>query len=147
MKKIALIAVLMLTVPVLFLAGEVAETTTDILSTSLSQLTADKAVGSAVKVGDKTMIPLFEANAGFGGGLGGPEGVAYGGGAGGGLSLLPYSVLIISEDGVDVIPVSNKTPFLEQIVHVLPDLMPIISQVMQYLSVDPSGAPAQGPSH
>ncbi|MEA1885485.1 MAG: spore germination protein GerW family protein [Thermotogota bacterium] len=59
-----------------------------LISMPMESLTADKAVGTPIQVEDKIIIPLFEANFGFGGGLGGPERV-YGGGAGGGMELLP----------------------------------------------------------
>jgi len=63
--------------------------------------------------------------------LGGPETV-YGGGAGGGMDLLPYSVIIISKEGVQIVPVTNRVPFLKQLVEVLPQLLPIIMQYFDF---------------
>ncbi|HOO32234.1 MAG TPA: spore germination protein GerW family protein [Thermotogota bacterium] len=132
MKKI-LVLVLLCMIPMAFFATEISETFGKMFGESLDALTADMAIGTPIELGDKIVVPLFEASMGFGGGLGGP-GVAYGGGLGGGIDLLPYSVLIISEEGVDVIPVTNKVPFLQQLVGVLPELMPYIQGAIQYMT-------------
>jgi len=117
--------------PIIFFANEIAATVEELVRMPIDALTADKAIGTPIQVEGKTIIPLFEANYGFGGGLGGP-GTVYGGGAGGGMELLPYSVIIISEDGFHVIPVSNKVPFLKQLVEVLPQLIPMIMQYFDF---------------
>lgn len=116
-----------LLLPLVFFANDISNTVEALVSLPIDALTADKAIGTPIQIDDKTIIPLFEANFGFGGGLGGPETV-YGGGAGGGMDLLPYSVIIISSDGVQVIPVTNRVPILKQLVEVLPELLPIIMQ-------------------
>src|SRR6056297_3226374 len=125
MKKILVFVILIL--PLVFFANDISKTVETLVRMPIDALTADKAIGTPIQVDDKTIIPLFEANFGFGGGLGGPETV-YGGGAGGGMDLLPYSVIIISNEGFQVIPVSNRVPILHQLVDVLPRLLPIIMQ-------------------
>jgi len=128
MKKMLIILLLFL--PLVFFANDISETVEALVSMPIDALTADKAIGTPIQINDKTIIPLFEASFGFGGGLGGPETV-YGGGAGGGMDLLPYSVIIITKEGIQVVPVTNRVPFLKQLVEVLPQLLPII---MQYFS-------------
>jgi uncharacterized spore protein YtfJ len=134
MMKKTFVLVLLLMIPLVFFATEISESVTEMFDQSLSALTADMAIGTPIETGNKVIVPLFEAGMGFGGGIGGP-GVAYGGGLGGGIDLLPYSVLIISDDGVDVVPVTNKVPFLQQLVDVLPELMPYIQGALQYMMV------------
>ena len=121
------IIIFLLLIPLVFLGNDISRTVEALISMPMESLTADKAVGTPIQVEDKIIIPLFEANFGFGGGLGGPETV-YGGGAGGGMELLPYSVIIISDEGFQVIPVTNRVPLLKQLVEVLPQLLPIIMQ-------------------
>ncbi len=121
------IIIFLLLIPLVFLGNDISRTVEALISMPMESLTADKAVGTPIQVDDKIIIPLFEANFGFGGGLGGPETV-YGGGAGGGMELLPYSVIIISDEGFQVIPVTNRVPLLKQLVEVLPQLLPIIMQ-------------------
>ncbi|MFW6249267.1 MAG: spore germination protein GerW family protein [Bacteroidota bacterium] len=128
MKKMVCIFLFLL--PIFVFAQEISTTVQELVRIPIESLTADKAVGTPIQSDNKTIIPLFEANFGFGGGLGGPDAV-YGGGAGGGMDLLPYSVIIISETGVQVIPVTNKVPFLKQLVDVLPQLIPIIMQYFE----------------
>jgi len=125
MKKLFVFVLLL--IPFVFFANDISNTVEALISMPMEALTADKAIGTPIQIEDKIIIPLFEANFGFGGGLGGPEQV-YGGGAGGGMELLPYSVIIISNEGFQVIPVSNRVPILHQLVDVLPRLLPIIMQ-------------------
>ncbi len=129
MKK--MLVILLLFLPLVFFGNDISETVEALVSMPIDALTADKAIGTPIQVDDKTIIPLFEANFGFGGGLGGPETV-YGGGAGGGMDLLPYSVIIISKEGVQIVPVTNRVPFLKQLVEVLPQLLPIIMQYFDF---------------
>ncbi len=94
-----------------------------------SSMTADSAMGTPIVAGNKTIIPLFEIQAGFGGGGGGP-GMMMGAGTGGGVDILPYSVIIISDEGVQVVPVTNRVTFFEQLLNALPKLVPM---VMEYV--------------
>lgn len=128
MKKTVIIILLLM--PFILFAEDISATVEELVRMPIEALSADKAIGTPIQLQNKTIIPLFEANFGFGGGLGGPETV-YGGGAGGGMELLPYSVIIISEKGVEVVPVTNKIPFLQQLVDVLPQLMPIIMEFLK----------------
>jgi uncharacterized spore protein YtfJ len=132
MKKVTIIVLLCL-VPLMFFATEISESFTKMFEESIGALTADMAIGTPIVAGNKVIVPLFEAGMGFGGGLGGP-GVAYGGGVGGGIELLPYSVLIISEQGVEVVPITNKVSFLQQLVSVLPELLPYFQGALQYMT-------------
>src|SRR6056297_3011059 len=129
MKKILVFVILIL--PLVFFANDISKTVETLVRMPIDALTADKAIGTPIQVDNKTIIPLFEANFGFGGGLGGP-GEVYGGGAGGGMELLPYSVVIISEEGFHVIPVSNRVPILKQLVDILPQLLPILIEYLDF---------------
>jgi len=129
MKKVVFI--LLLLMPLIILAQDISATVEELVRMPIEVLTADKAIGTPIQVDNKTIIPLFEANFGFGGGLGGP-GEVYGGGAGGGMELLPYSVVIISEEGFHVIPVSNRVPILKQLVDILPQLLPILIEYLDF---------------
>lgn len=129
MKKITLIILIL--IPCVFFANEIAQTVEDLIRIPIETLSADQAIGSPIELEDKIIIPLFKANIGFGGGLGGPSTV-YGGGAGGGVELLPYSLIVISQEGFHVIPVTSQVPFLKQLVEVLPQ---ILSMLTQYLDL------------
>ncbi len=129
MKKI--FCLILVLIPFIMFASDISTTVEKLIQIPLDALSADKAIGTPIQIENKTIIPLFEANYGFGGGLGGP-GDVYGGGAGGGIELLPYSIIIISEDGVQVVPVTNRVPLLKQLVELLPQLMPIIMQYMNF---------------
>ena len=129
MKKMVLI--LLFLMPFIIFGQDISATVEELVRMPIEGLTADKAIGTPIQLDNKTIIPLFEANFGFGGGLGGP-GEVYGGGAGGGMELLPYSVVIISEEGFHVIPVSNRVPILKQLVDILPQLLPILIEYLDF---------------
>ena len=129
MKKI--FCLILVLIPFIMFASDISTTVEKLIQIPLDALSADKAIGTPIQIENKTIIPLFEANYGFGGGLGGP-GDVYGGGSGGGIELLPYSIIIISEDGVQVVPVTNRVSLLKQLVELLPQLMPIIMQYMNF---------------
>ncbi|HPF16065.1 MAG TPA: spore germination protein GerW family protein [Thermotogota bacterium] len=124
MKKLTII--LLILIPCLFFANEISQTVESLIRIPIELLSADQAVGTPIELEDKIIIPLFKANIGFGGGLGGPS-TAYGGGAGGGIELLPYSLIVVSEEGFHVIPVTNQVPFLKQLVEVLPQILSILT--------------------
>jgi len=92
-------------------------------------VTGNSAMGEPIVAGNKTIIPLFEIQAGFGGGGGGP-GMMMGAGSGGGVDILPFSVIIITDDEVQVIPVTNRVSFFEELINALPKLVPM---VMEYV--------------
>jgi len=68
MKKIVVTLLIAILLTSAAYAQSTGKMTVDMLSEALSYLTADVAVGNPITVGDKTLIPLFNARTGFGGG-------------------------------------------------------------------------------
>jgi len=130
MRKIVVTFLIVILLASAVYAQSTGKMTVSLLSEALSYLTADVAVGNPITVGDKTLIPLFKATTGFGGGGGGPDGVVYGSGVGGSLEFLPFAIVVISGEHVNIIPVLNEKPFFEQLVDALPQIMPIVMQFM-----------------
>lgn len=137
MKRILFLVVLAVLAVSVSFSASVSEVLSDALATSFSYLYADTAVGAPIEAGELIIIPLFKAQTGFGVGAGGPEGEVYGGGAGGGVDLLPYAVIVISPDGVSSIPVLNEKPFFEQLVDSIPKLLPYVKELMKYFTAVP----------
>ena len=84
-------------------------------------------IGEPINVGDTTIIPVSKVSVGFGGGgsdfTKGTD--AFGGGAGGGVKVVPICFLIVNKDGnVRMMPVptpANTTP--DRIVEMIPDTL------------------------
>lgn len=139
MKKISVLLVgILILSSFAFAAQDVKDLTIGMLSEALSSLKADVAIGSPITVGNKTLIPLFKAQTGFGGGGGGPNGVVYGSGVGGGLDFVPFAVIVVTENDVVVIPILNEKPFFEQLVDALPKLLPIVMQMLSMFGAAPA---------
>ena len=96
MKRIVVIFIFAVLFVGIIYAQDVGRMSINMLSEALSYLTADVAVGKPLVVGDKTLIPLFKATTGFGGGGGGPNGVVFGSGVGGSLEFLPFAIVVVS---------------------------------------------------
>jgi uncharacterized spore protein YtfJ len=139
MKKILIVLIVGVLLSGFVFSQNAQDMTIGMLSEALSTLKADVAIGSPVTVGNMTLIPLFKATTGFGGGGGGPDGVVYGSGVGGSLEFLPYAIVIISESEVKVVPVLNQKPFFEQLVDALPKILPMVTQVMSMFGAAPAG--------
>jgi len=84
-------------------------------------------IGEKIVVGDTTIIPVSKVSVGFGGG--GSDFTkgnnAFGGGAGGGVNVIPICFLVVNKDGsVRMMPVptpANTTP--DRIVEMIPDTL------------------------
>jgi uncharacterized spore protein YtfJ len=93
--------------------------------------TGDVVVGSPIKLGSVTLYPVSRISIGLGGGGGsGTEALkgaapasGTGGGAGGGAKARPVAVLVFSEEGVSVLPISDGKGKLEQIFDKIPELV------------------------
>ena len=89
-------------------------------------------IGEPINVGDTTLIPVSKVSVGFGGGgsdfTKGTD--AFGGGAGGGVKVVPVCFLVVNKDGnVRMIPVptpANSTP--DRIVEMIPDTLDKITE-------------------
>ena len=88
-------------------------------------------VGEPIVVGDTTIIPVSKVSVGFGGGgsdfTKGSD--AFGGGAGGGVKVVPICFLVVNKDGnVRMMPVptpANTTA--DRLVEMVPDTLDKIS--------------------
>jgi len=132
MKKFYLIVVVLFLLTSLLYAQSVSDVPGMILGSGFETITPKMAMGDPVQVGDKYVIPVFEVNTFFIGGGGGDPLMAAG--TSGSVNLIPYSLIIISGDNVEIRSLSNKEPLLKQLVDVLPQ---ILQMVMQYFSVIP----------
>ena len=131
MKKFYLLVVLFLLASIMY-AQSVSEVPGMILGSGYESITPKMAMGDPVQVGDKYIIPVFEVSTFFIGGGGGDPLMAAG--TSGSVNLIPYSIIIISGDDVEIRSLSNKEPFLKQLVELLPQ---VLQMVMQYFSVIP----------
>ncbi len=134
MKKVSIMVLIFALVAVgSFASNDLTDFSARTMKEAFAAISADSAIGSPITVGTTYIIPLFEQKASFGGGSGGVPLMF--GISGGGVELLPYAVLVIRDHEVEVLPVSNVKPFLEQIVDALPKIIPIVMDVMGYFMV------------
>ncbi|HRW92852.1 MAG TPA: spore germination protein GerW family protein [Thermotogota bacterium] len=130
MKKGILVVLCLLLVTLVGFAESIGETTVQMLQTMMGSLDANMAIGNPVQMGPNMILPLYKADAGFGGGSGGPDDVVYGAGTGGGVNFLPFAIVVVGPEGVRTVPVYNEKPFFEQLVDGLPKLMPMIMDIV-----------------
>ncbi len=89
-------------------------------------LNTETVVGEAFQVGSITMVPIISVSFGVGGGEGGGkdnkgnDGSGYGGGVG--CKITPNAMLVIKNDEVSVVPLTNRGS-LERIVEMVPEIM------------------------
>jgi len=130
MKRIPVLFIVFLLLTASLFAQGVSEVPGMILGSGFENITPNMAMGDPLQVGDKYIIPVFEVNTFFIGGAGGDPMIAAG--TSGSVSLIPYSVIIISGDNVEIRSLSNKEPVLKQLMEVLPQALQMI---MQYFSL------------
>jgi uncharacterized spore protein YtfJ len=137
MKRILFFSILSFIVVSCFFGNMISNFSNDALSELFSALNANIALGEPIAVGETLFLPIFKAEAGFFAGAGGP-GKVYGSGTGGSIELLPYAMAVLSEDGVQIIPITNEKSFLEQVADILPELLPLIKDLMvSFMTVSP----------
>ena len=85
-------------------------------------------VGEPIVAGDVTIIPVSKVSVGFGGGgsdftsKNGKE--PFGGGAGGGVKIVPIAFLVVKEGSVRMIPVATPAnTTADRIVEMMPDTL------------------------
>ncbi|MEA1884537.1 MAG: spore germination protein GerW family protein, partial [Thermotogota bacterium] len=132
MKKLYPFFIVLLLLTTILTAKSVSDVPGMILGSGFETITPNMAIGDPVEVGDKYLIPVFEVNTFFLGAGGGEPLIAAG--TSGSVNLIPYSIIIVSGDDIEIRSLSNKEPLLKQIVDVLPQ---ILQMVMQYFSVAP----------
>ena len=130
MKKFCLFFVVLFLLTTILAAQSVSDVPGMILGSGFETITPNMAMGDPIEVGDKYLIPVFEVNTFFIGGGGGDPLIAAG--TSGSVNLIPYSIIIVSGNDIQIRSLSNKEPVLKQIVDVLPQ---ILQMVMQYFSV------------
>jgi uncharacterized spore protein YtfJ len=137
MKRILFFSILSFFVVSCFFGNMISNFSNDALSELLSGLNANIALGEPIAVGETLFLPIFKAEAGFFAGAGGP-GKVYGSGTGGAIKLLPYAIAVLSENSVQIIPITNEKSFLEQVTDILPELLPLIKELMvSFMTVSP----------
>jgi uncharacterized spore protein YtfJ len=98
---------------------------------------SDVVVGTPVKLGAWTVVPVSRITIGLGAGGGtgdgdmqhhhhgkkpcSGQGQGTGGGGGGGGRVRPVAVLVLGPDGVEVLPIPNKTGKLDRLMDKLPE--------------------------
>ena len=132
MKRLSLFFCVLVLFTSFIFAESVSDVPGMILGSSFENISPNMAMGDPIQVGDKYLIPIFEVSTFFLGGGGGTPLIAAG--TSGSVNLIPYSVIIISGEDIEIRSLSNKEPFLKQLVEVLPQ---VIQMVMQYFAVDP----------
>src|SRR6056297_3300721 len=130
MKKMMVIFCLMLMLMSGLYAQGVSDVPGMILGSGFESISPNMAMGEAVQVGDKYLVPVFEVNTFFLGGGGGDPLMAAG--TTGSVNLIPYSLIIVSGDDIEIRSLSNKEQVLKQIMDVLPQLMQML---MQYFTI------------
>ena len=127
---------------------ELVEMVTGKLSTFAS---SDVVVGAPIELGKTTIVPLSRLSIGFGAGGGGGEGKAgaartakkRGGrgkgsvtGGGGGARVRPVGVAVITDAGVDIIPIPGPKGVIDRIFDLLPDLVDKVKGVVAKVEGD-----------
>ena len=99
----------------------------DTISKIREMVDVNNVIGEPITVGDVTIIPVSKVSVGFGGGgsdYAKSSKDAFGGGAGGGMSVTPICFLIVSGGNVRMMPVpvaANSTA--DRIVEMVPDTL------------------------
>ena len=101
----------------------------DSVSGNLGDVANGEAVmGSPIKLGDTTIIPVSRMSVAFGAGGGegeGPKmekggGEGQGHGAGGGAKIRPVAVIAITPEGINVLPIADRKGKLDAILERIP---------------------------
>ena len=104
---------------------------TDLLNISLNRLKemidANTIIGSPIIHENKVIIPVSKLYLGFVGGgsdikpTTSKEEVLFGGGTGGGVGITPVCFLVINDDEVKVLSITEQTHILEKLVDLIPE--------------------------
>ena len=84
-------------------------------------------IGDPIKVSDElTLIPISKVTCGFAGGGSGfgsdPQNEHFGGGAGGCIKVNPVCFLVVKNDNVRMLPISDSMNGLDKLVDLLPEI-------------------------
>ena len=108
----------------------------DVIKTALDQMQyiakTETVIGEPIQSGNVTLIPVSKISIGFAAGGGGKEEKAgSGAGTGGGISVTPVAFITITDDKVQVHPVSKSDIGLNKILAMAPDLIQKIAKYMK----------------
>jgi uncharacterized spore protein YtfJ len=104
----------------------------EVIKTALDQMQyiakTETVVGEPIVAGKVTLIPVSRVSIGFAaGGAGKDDKCATGAGTGGGITITPVAFIAITEDRVQVHPVSPEDPFLSRIIELAPEAVKKVS--------------------
>ena len=109
---------------------EIMEQVSDRLAATAS---SDVVAGAPIQLGGLTVVTLSRVSLGLGAGGGVGEGDTHqgksatakgeGGGTGGGAKVRPVAVVVLSEAGVEVLPISDKQGKLDRLLDAIPALV------------------------
>ena len=105
----------------------------EVIKTALDQIQyiakTETVIGEPIKAGAVTLIPVSRVSIGFAAGGGGKDDTSgSGAGTGGGVSITPVAFISVSEDRVQVHPVSPTDPVLSKILSMAPEAIKKVSQ-------------------
>ncbi len=95
----------------------------------------DTVIGEPIRVSDSvTLIPVSKVSFGFAAGgssFGKTEKENFGGGAGGGVNVVPVAFIAVSGETVKVLPISNHPDAVDKIAAYVPDVVDKISSFFE----------------
>ena len=105
----------------------------EVLKTALDQIQyiakTETVIGEPIVAGSVTLIPVSRVSIGFAAGGGGKDDkYSSGAGTGGGVTITPVAFISISENRVQVHPVTPTDPFLSKIFSMAPEVAKKISE-------------------
>jgi uncharacterized spore protein YtfJ len=104
----------------------------EVIKTALDQMQyiakTETVIGEPIIAGKVTLIPVSRVSIGFAaGGAGKDDKCATGAGTGGGINITPVAFIAITEDRVQVHPISPEDPFLSRIIEMAPEAVKKVS--------------------
>ena len=107
----------------------------DVIRTALDQIQliakTETVIGEPITAGNVTLIPVSRISIGFAaGGAGNDQKAGSGAGTGGGVQIVPVAFISITDDRVQVHPVTKGSPDLGKILSLAPELIKKVSRYM-----------------
>jgi uncharacterized spore protein YtfJ len=107
----------------------------DVIKTALEQIKyiaqTETVIGEPIKAGDITLIPVSKVSIGFAAGSAAEkEKESAGAGTGGGINITPIAFISISDNHVQVHPLTPSDPIMGKILSYAPDIFKKLSKFM-----------------
>ena len=103
---------------------------------------ADTVIGSAITVGEMTLIPVSRVSFGLATGgtdLPSKSGTPlFGGGGGAGVSITPIAFIAVHGDGVKLLPVYNDMTTVDKAINMAPELIDKVKSIFSKDNTEPS---------